>query len=367
MRPSLLPLAATVAIGLSAFGFACSGNGSPAALPSPTADAADIAGSPTPSPEVAFSNELTPAEIVRLLEPSVVRISTNSGVGTGFVVDSDGYIITNRHVIVDRLGQVATAITVTFNDGAAYTATVVGADERTDLAVLLVPVTGLQAVQLGSLAETYVGQDVVALGYALDLRGGEATTFTVTRGIISAKNRGISETFSGILGSIQTDAAINHGNSGGPLVNLYGEVIGVNTSLAPDPTTGGVAQGIGFAVGVDTVKAVFEEVLESGSVNRGFLGIGAFEALRPAKARELGVPDSQGGIVVGQVTAGGPSDLAGMLAGDVIVSIDGMAIATEADLAVALIRTNSGDTVDVEIYRGAELQTLRITLGTFPA
>src|SRR5690606_7872497 len=159
--------------------------------------------------------------------------------------------------------------------------------------------------------------------YALDLEGGEGPSFSVTRGIVSQKNRGIQET-SPILGSVQTDAAINRGNSGGPLLNLYGEVVGVNTALQPDASSPtGIAQGIGYAVGADTVRAVYEELKAEGRVSRGLLGVRGFEALRPARARELGVPEDKGGVYLPRpeemlvanatsVEPGGPADQAGI-------------------------------------------------------
>jgi serine protease Do len=349
------------------------------AAPTPGNEPApSIAAQPTPaasSPAGAQAapasqpRELSVAEVVKLLEPSVVRVAQQAagrdiGVGTGFVVGSDGYIMTNNHVVVNSTGR-AVQIAVTLSDGSVYPATIVGTDPRTDTALLKIEATGLRAVKWGSLAETEVGQEVVAIGYALDLKGGEGPAYTVTRGIVSAKNRGIAESTT-ILGSIQTDAAINHGNSGGPLVNLFGEVVGMNTAIAPDLTTGGVAAGIGFAVGVDTLEAVYDALRESGKVNRGLLGVSNFEALRPAKARDLGLSEDQAGVLIGQVAAGGPAASAGLRAGDVITRLGDFDLKTEADLAVSLIKHHAGETVTVEFYRGGSKQSVRVTLGTPP-
>ncbi|MEO6398236.1 MAG: trypsin-like peptidase domain-containing protein [Tepidiformaceae bacterium] len=312
------------------------------------------------------TGELTTQDLVKLAEPSVVRIATNGGVGTGFIVDEAGFIVTNNHVVQTSSGRNAATVQVTTSDGATYTGRVVGADPRSDQALVKIEATGLKALKIGNLDDVQVGQDVVAIGYALDLKGGEGPSYSVTRGIISAKNRAISESAFGLLGSIQTDAAINHGNSGGPLLNLFGEVVGMNTAIAPDPTTGAVAPGIGFAVGADTMKAVYEQLKANGKVSRGLLGIQNFEALRPAKAKQLGIPDGSTGVVIGPegVASGGPADKAGIRGGDVISKIGEFAIRNEADLAVAMIRTAPGQKVGVEYYRDGKKQTTDVTLAT---
>jgi S1-C subfamily serine protease len=315
--------------------------------------------------QVRQSNLMTTAELVAFAEPAVVRIATGTGVGTGFVVDSDGYILTNNHVIESSVtGRAASSIEVTLSDGGTYAADVVGTDARSDLALLKIDANGLTALAFADLDDVGVGQDVVAMGFALDLDGGEGGSFSVTRGIVSQKNRAIRESTQ-ILGAIQTDAAINHGNSGGPLLNMFGQVVGVNTAIAPDPTTGSQAVGIGFAVGSDVARAVMEQLKANGQVNRGFLSISGFEALRPAKARELGIPD-EGGVVLDLVTAGGPAASGGLRTGDVIVRIGDVDINTEGDLAVALIEHGAGETVAVEYYRDGAKQTARVTLGTPP-
>lgn len=361
------PIAGGLAASVLFLGAACSSNeaGQPIReTATPNGDqVATVSPTEATNTAVSVSKELTTAELVERSEAAIVRIETESGVGTGFVVDADGYILTNNHVIEGPTGAVARSIVVTLSDGDEQTATVVGRDVRTDLALLKIGRAGLSALPLGDLDETAVGQDVVAIGFALDLAGGEGAAFSVTRGIISAKNRAIDEGQVQILGSIQTDAAINHGNSGGPLLNLYGEVVGVNTAIAPDGS-GGVAVGIGFAVGVDTVKAVYAKLLADGAVNRGFLGIQNFEALRAAKARELGISEDEGGVVLGGVLAGGPVGQAGLEAGDVITKIGETEIRTEADLAVALVLYGAGETVDVEYYRGSEKQSAEVTLAS---
>lgn len=364
------PLLASVAALTLLAGAACSSNASSTPAES---NSTISAGSANTTPTVATqvkkaAGELSTQDLVKLAEPSVVRIATNGGVGTGFVVDAGGYIVTNNHVVQTASGRTAATVTVTLSDGSEATARVVGTDARSDLALIKVDQTGLTALKVGNLEETAVGQDVVAIGYALDLKMGEGPSYSVTRGIISAKNRAIQET-SPILGAIQTDAAINHGNSGGPLLNLFGEVVGVNTAIAPDPTTGEVAPGIGFAVGADTVKAVFEQLKAAGKVNRGLLGIQNFDALRPARARVLGLPDGAAGVLIGTggIAAGGPAEKAGIKAGDVVSKVGDYPIRNEADLAVAMIRSAPGQTISVEFYRDGKKQTVQVTLGTPPA
>lgn len=372
MNRKVTRLAAAVTASLALLlGVACSSGseGGPRAL-----IPADAAGTPgqgaapaTPRPAARAAGEMSVAEVVRMAEPAVVKITTSAGVGSGFVVDADGYIITNNHVISGLSGRPSSTINVIMSDGAEYRAAVVGTDPRSDIALLKIEASGLSPLEFAPLSEVTVGQDVVAIGYALDLSGGDGPGFTVTRGIVSAKNRSTSEA-GGTLGAIQTDAAINHGNSGGPLLTLTGKVVGVNTSIAPDYTTGGVAAGIGFAVGSDMVSAVYEGLRENGTVNRGLLGIQAFERLLPAKSKELGVPEELGGVYVDAASdiPDGPARRAGLRAGDVIVGIGGTATRNEADLAVAMVRHHAGQTVDMEVYRGGKKLTLRVTLGTPP-
>ena len=380
----MLPLSRTLFAGMAVLalvgGAACSSRIEPVdSTPTPAVEqvrqsptVAPAATQPQTAPAQANSGrELSAVDLVKLAEPGVVRIQTTSGVGTGFVVSADGDIMTNNHVVEGINGRPSSSIRVTLSDGTDINATVVGTDPKADLALIHIDVAGLTPLKLGDLSQVVVGQDVVAIGYALDLKRGEGASFSVTRGIVSAKNRGIQES-STILGAIQTDAAINHGNSGGPLLNLFGEVIGVNTAIAPDPssTTGAIAPGIGFAVGVDTVKAVYSELKEKGKVDRGLFGIQGFTALRPAKAKELGMPKDAGGIWLGEmnsVSSSGPAGAAGIRSGDVVSKIGSFVIRNESDLSVAMIRYSPGDKVAVEYYRGGKLQTTEVTLGTPPA
>ncbi len=332
---------------------------------SPSASPATGAAPPPPSPtgrEPATAAEPSLPDLIERVAPAVVRIETPFGVGSGFVVGSDGYIVTNNHVVVSTFG-VASDIRVTLSDGSEYQARIVGREPRFDLAVLQIPVDGLQALPLADLDEVRVGDAVIAIGYPLDLSRGEGAGFTVTHGIVSQKNRVIPDL--GILGAVQTDAPINHGNSGGPLVNMRGEVVGVNTAIAPDVQSGGVAQGIGFAVGSDIIRAVYEELRETGQVRRALFGIQAFEALRPARARQLGLPEDTRGIYIdeGGVVPDGPASQGGVRDGDVVVRIGDYDVRDESELAVAMIRYDPGDTVDVVLYRNGERMTVQVTLG----
>lgn len=372
LRPIAFSLLALTMLGAAA----CSdadpfGDNNDATTTANTSVPASLTTEPTRGSERESRNdgdELSTAELVEMVEPSIVRISTGTGIGSGFVVGEDGYIMTNNHVIEGAFGGFGGGrITVTMSDGAQYPAEIVGTDPRADLALLKIEADDLPALEFADLDDVVIGQDVVAMGFALDLDGGEGGSFSVTRGIVSQKNRSIHENSpASILGAIQTDAAINHGNSGGPLLNLYGEVVGINTAIAPDPQTGAQAPGIGFAVGSDTAEAVYEKLRENGQVNRGLLGISQFAAVRPAVARDLGIPEDEGGVLVNNVAVDGPVAAAGMRTGDVIVRIGDHDVKNEADLAVALIRHSAGETVDVEVYRDGEKLTLSVTLGIAP-
>lgn len=372
MRRFSRPIAAGALGFMLLIGAACSGSGGPVTATDETQPPGVEQPTQAPAGNTPTGNtgttrpggELSTAELVKLAEPAIVRIQTNGGVGTGFVVDADGYIMTNNHVVQGGTGRTATNIRVTLSDGTVLPASVVGTDEKTDMAVLKIEQDGLTALDFADLDQVQIGQDVVAIGYALDLGRGEGPSFSVTRGIVSQKNRAINEaSSSAIIGAVQTDAAINHGNSGGPLLNLAGEVVGINTALAPDGD-GGIASGIGFAVGSDIARAVYEEVRENGRVNRGLLGINAFEALRPARARDLGLPEDATGLYVGTLASTGPVGMAGLRGGDVITKLADIVVHNDTDLMVALIKHGPGETVTVEYFRDGARQSAEVTLGT---
>jgi Trypsin-like serine proteases, typically periplasmic, contain C-terminal PDZ domain len=280
------------------------------------------------------------------------------GVGTGIILDADGHIVTNNHVITDANGNPVDKITVTLSDNNQYEATIVGRDAPTDLAVLKVTADNLTPATLGVSADLKVGQDVIAMGNALDLPGGP----TVTTGVVSALNRLIQEGDYTIPDAIQTDAAINPGNSGGPLVDRFGEVIGITTAVIRGDTSGnGAAQGIGLAISIDSAKPIIQDLINAGQVQRGLIGASLVQITDSLQV-QFGLPVSQG-VGLDSVQPGGPADAAGLASGDIIVGMAGKTINTTGDLFAALSENRSGETVSVDYYHGATKKTTQVTLG----
>ena len=293
------------------------------------------------------------AQVAERLANSVVTISTTvsddfgsgRGVGTGVVLTSDGEILTNAHVIED-----ASEVVVRFaGETEPRVAKVLASDLGNDLALIKVDATGLIAATFAKPGSVKVGDTVVAIGYALALDGGP----TVTSGIVSALKRTI-ETDSGALNSlIQTDAAISSGNSGGPLVNLKGEVVGINTAVARGDSDS-AANNIGFSISVDEVLIVIEQLREQANgVERkeGFLGVGL-------AARD----DCGQGAIITNVQPGSPADKAGILIDDVVLAVDGEPIDGQAGLVAAIRDAEPGQTVKIEIFRGGERLVFEATL-----
>jgi S1-C subfamily serine protease len=303
-------------------------------------------------------------EILSKVEPAVVAVNTQAatldfflqpvpqqGAGTGFVVDPDGVIVTNNHVIAG-----AQNIKVTFADGnRTLDARVLGRDPSADLAVLKVDATGLNAVTLGDSDKLEVGDDVIAIGNALALPGGP----TVTRGIISAKNRtiqagGNGEPIERLEGVLQTDAAINPGNSGGPLVNAAGEVIAINTAIA------GEGQNIGFAIAITQARSIIDQLRQGKTPTQPFLGVQTATLSQSQKA-QLGVND---GAIVVEVTPGSGAENAGMERGDVIVEMDGKKVSTADDVGKVVRGHKPGDRIDIVVLRnGNNRVTLQARIG----
>jgi len=290
------------------------------------------------------------ADIPRHMRPFVSPEQLESyrmqqGEGTGFFISTDGYLLTNNHVVAG-----ADELTVTLLDERTFDARVVGTDPNTDIALVKVDGTDLPWVTLGSSEAARVGDRVVAIGNPFGL------SHTVTEGIVSAKGR--------VLGAgpyddfLQTDASINPGNSGGPLFNLRGEVVGINTAINPR------GQGIGFSVPIDMVKPLIEDLKDDGKVSRGWLGVGLAPVDEPM-ARRLRLEAGMG-TVVGQVYAGTPAADAGLRPGDVVTGIDGNGI----DDSEALIRfigaQRPGATVTLDILRDGADQHIKVTLGERP-
>ena len=293
------------------------------------------------------------AKVAERLADSVVTISTTlsdesgggRGVGTGVVLTSDGEILTNAHVIDD-----ASEVVVRFaGETEPRVAKILASDVGNDLALIKVDITGLVAATFAKPGSVQIGDAVVAIGYALALDGGP----TVTSGIVSALKRTI-ETDSGALNSlIQTDAAISSGNSGGPLVNLKGEVVGINTAVARGDSES-AANNIGFSISVDEVLIVIEQLrAQASGVERkeGFLGVGL-------AARE----DGGQGAIITNVQPGSPADKAGILIDDVVLAVDGEPIDGQAGLVAAIRDAVPGQTVKIEIFRDGKRLTFDATL-----
>jgi len=333
----------------------------------------------TAQPVASTSESLTVSEVYEQASKSVVEITTTigqsspmgegqaRGQGSGFVYDADGHIVTNQHVV-----DGAQSVSVRFWDGSTYDATVVGSDPSTDLAVVKVdaPADLIVPLLLGDSTQLSVGESVVALGSPFGLEG------TLTSGVVSALNREMtSPNGFTISNSIQTDAAINHGNSGGPLLNSAAEVVGVNTQIKSES---GGSDGIGFAVPASTVASIVPQIIASGSVEHAYLGVGVASLPEPVAA-ELGVP---AGAMVTEVRQGTPAAETGLRAatgsatvdgqsyptgGDVITAVDGTAISDGADLQAAIDAKRPGDTVSITYTRDGASTTIQVSLGTRPS
>lgn len=277
---------------------------------------------------------------VRMLQDQLFRVFPVEGVGSGVVIDEKGYILTNNHVIDD-----AERLKVTLTDGRVLRGKVVGNDEMTDLAVIKVEAEQpLPAAELGNSDDLKAGQIVVAIGNPFGLTGGPA----VTAGIVSSLNRSI-QARSGVLELIQTDAAINPGNSGGPLVNTKGEVIAINTANMP------YAQGIGFAVPINTAKLILKELIEKGKVTRPWIGVASMK-LTPQLARYYGLPASEGALIA-NVEPYSPADDAGLRRGDIIEGIDGSRVEDPSQIASHVRKRHVNDQLTLTVNRyGRQLQ-----------
>jgi S1-C subfamily serine protease len=321
------------------------------------------------APSIQSDQGLTTVQIVEKLAPSIVRVTTegatldqfgrvapSTGIGTGVIIDNDGHVVTNNHVVTAGTGdQPSDNITVTLADQSTVPAMIVGRDVATDLAVLKIDAPNLTPATWGKADELQVGQEVVAIGYALGLEGAPS----VTRGVISATNRTINEQPFTIPDAIQTDAGINPGNSGGPLVNARGEVIGINTAIIQN------AQNIGFSISAGLAQPVVQQLISAGSITRAYVGIGSVD-VNPAIARNFDLPVDHG-IVVTLVADGSPAQRAGLQRNDVITAIDGQAIDNNGELLALLAEKQSGDTVHVTYYRDSGQRETDLTLGERPA
>lgn len=288
-----------------------------------------------------------PEALRRHFEQQMPQEAPRAGLGSGFIISSDGRIVTNHHVVAG-----AQTVEVTLADGTSYTAEVLGSDPATDIALLSIKAdVDLPFVSFGASDDMRVGDEVVAVGNPFGLIS------TVTSGIISAKSRDIQagpyDEF------IQTDAAINRGNSGGPLFNNAGDVIGVNTAII---SPGGGSVGIGFAVPSDLVREVVADLSDDGTVTRGWLGV----SIRPMSddvAEVLGFAKSKGAVIE-EVAKDSPAATAGLRSGDIVLDFDGTQIETLRDLTRAVAAKNPEDKAPVTILRRGKEMTLDVTIGT---
>ena len=320
--------------------------------------------------KVDGQTEMSDAEVYAANVNSVVSINvtgtsgTNwfgqpvqtASAGSGFILTSDGYIVTNYHVVGD-----AQTIQVTLYSGDTYDAQYVGGDEDYDIAVIKIEATGLQAVTLGNSEELNVGDHVLAIGNPL----GELT-FSMSGGMVSSVNRTINVDGTP-FNMIQTDTSINPGNSGGPLLNSYGEVVGiVSAKYSSTGSNGETAEGLGFAIPINDVSSMIQDIMTNGYVsNRAYLGA-TIGTLNASMAQQYRYDITEGAFVY-SVEDGGPADQAGLQLGDVITAIDDTEITSLDDLTAARKSYTAGDTCTLTVYRQGETITLQLTWGAAPA
>ena len=268
------------------------------------------------------------------------------GGGSGVILRSDGYILTNNHVVRE-----ATRIDVTLQSGESYIATLIGADPPSDLAVLKIDATGLKQVEFGSSQDARVGQFVIAIGSPFGL------DYTVTTGVLSAKGRG-GIGANEIEDYLQTDASINPGNSGGPLVDLNGDVLGINTMII------GRGSGIGFAIPSEIAQRVAKQLIQHGAMKRAWLGV-SFQEITPELASHLG-GDFDGGALINAVVPDGPADKAGLKTGDVVVAVGDTKIREGHDLLRTVLRHDVGDRLTLKVRRGTNTRKVKLVTGERP-
>jgi len=335
-----------------------------------------VAPAPPPAPPASplppfDTHEDRIVQVVRRVSPAVVSVTASwgqgdqtveEGEGTGFVIEAEGVVVTNFHVLEAPPIQnaILLGIQVVTADGQRLPARLIGGDAEADVAVLKVePEGSLAAVPLGRSTELELGEPVVALGFALGLEGGPS----VTSGIVSALDRSIQASSNGSTRTyedlIQTDAAINPGNSGGPLVSLDGQVVGINTAGVQAAS----AENIGFAIAMDRARPVIEKAISDPEAPQAYMGVSTSD-VTDAVAAQLGLPTSEGALVR-DVVQGGPSDRAGIVPGDVIVEIAGEEIASSEDISDVLADLEPGLVIEVVVItpEGSE-RSLELTLGT---
>lgn len=304
---------------------------------------------------------MTAAEIYALNVNSTVGITTSiktnyfgyqttsAASGSGFILTADGYIVTNYHVI-----EGASAITVTLYDNTAYDAVPVGYDKSNDLAVLKVEAEGLTPVVLGDSDNLNVGDNVIAIGNPL----GELT-FSLTSGSVSALNRAVTMSSGITMDLIQTDCAINSGNSGGALFNMYGEVIGITNAKYSSSGSSGEASidNIGFAIPINSVRSLIESIIEKGYISKPYIGVSVGDL--SSDAQGFGIPS---GAVVRSVTEDAPADKAGLQTNDIITAVNGTKIGSSDELVDIVSATEAGDVLTLTVYRQGETLEIAVTV-----
>lgn len=305
-------------------------------------------GAPAPGPVLDATG------VVRQANPAIVtvvnQLSNGVASGSGFIIDAQGHIVTNNHVV-----EGTQALQVIYYDGTKASARLVGTDPVNDVAVIQVSGAVPGTVNWGDSSQLELGQPVVAIGSAL---GNFANSVTV--GVVSGLNRQVG----GSGAMIQTDAAINHGNSGGPLLNMSAEVIGINTLVVRDGSNGDQAEGLGFAIPANTAHAIATQLMQGGSVARPYLGV-TYQTLTAQAAADLGLAQTNGAYL-SDVTAGSPADQAGLAPGDVITTIDGQTLDETTTLQSVMLTHKPGDRVPMQVIRAPSPQaaTLTVTLGS---
>ena len=319
--------------------------------------------------QVTVNESSAVIDVAAKLSPAVVKITTNgtttdpfgsvpeTGVGSGFIYDGNGWILTNRHVVTG-----ADKLTVELKDGRRFQGKTYGIDTLTDLAIVKIEATGLPVANLGESDDLKIGQLVVAIGSPLGMY-----SFSVTSGIVSGKGRDIQvDNGTRINNLIQTDAAINPGNSGGPLADAGANVVGINTAVATD------SSGIGFAIPIDIAKPIMDQAIAGKQLTRPWIGI-RFSSINEQVKEDQNLTVDQGALVTNTggtqpaVTPGSPGEKAGIKAGDVIESINGITIDQEHPLDALLVQFAPGDVVHLAVLRDGKIQTIDVTLGTRPA
>jgi S1-C subfamily serine protease len=332
--------------------------------------------------EVALTDEeAINVRVYRQAAPAVANILTKAtqydffmdpvaveGAGSGFLIDPRGYVLTNYHVV-----QGAQTIEVVLGDRSRYAAKFIGADQRNDVALVKIDPKGktLAALTLGDSGALQVGQKVLAIGNPFGFQS------TLTTGVVSALGRTVQTSETTFIDeAIQTDASINHGNSGGPLLNSHGEVIGINSAIY---TPSGTTAGIGFAIPINTARQIAQDLITEGRVHRAYLGVGTLP-VGGGLAEALDLPVKEG-LLVESLARGGPGERAGIhggnrqvvigmqrlnIGGDVIVALDGKPAVNQLDVNVALNRKRPGEKITVTVYRGDKKMDIEVTLGERP-